>query len=145
MPRTRRVQRRPSMSLPTYLALQIPSAISFPSSKCMHWTADGQACIATKTSVYVLVRPFTIVSIYVTIKACRLRILVLTLIVHQCWKRLLGIRTRMQSRLGCFERWLNASRIVHWILAIIGRKSRSVCMRRLLHPASSADSCQSVI
>ncbi|KAF5383668.1 hypothetical protein D9615_003786 [Tricholomella constricta] len=41
-------------SCPVYTSLQVPTVTSYPSVKCLQWSADGQACFATKTAAYIM-------------------------------------------------------------------------------------------
>ncbi|KAG6909755.1 hypothetical protein DXG01_015471 [Tephrocybe rancida] len=41
-------------SPPVYTTLNVPTVTSYPSIKCLQWSADGQACFATKTAAYIL-------------------------------------------------------------------------------------------
>ncbi|TFK36254.1 transcription factor IIIC subunit delta N-term-domain-containing protein [Crucibulum laeve] len=41
-------------SLPIFTALNVPTVTSYPSIKCLQWSADGQVCFLTKTAAYIM-------------------------------------------------------------------------------------------
>ncbi|KAF8066594.1 transcription factor IIIC subunit delta N-term-domain-containing protein [Lyophyllum atratum] len=41
-------------SPPIYTTLNVPTVTSYPSVKCLQWSADGQVCFATKNAAYIM-------------------------------------------------------------------------------------------
>ena len=38
-----------------YATLNVPTVNSYPSSRCLQWSGDGQACFVSKSAIYILV------------------------------------------------------------------------------------------